>query len=213
MFTEGIKIYHITHISNVVGIVNQGLILSDAKMLSSGARHTSIGMSSIKKRRLNLPVRCNPPTTVGQYVPFYFCARSIMLYVLHMGNHPDMSFHDGQGSIVHLQSDLNKTIRWAKVQGKPWAFSDTNAGAGYANFYNSLNSLSCLDFDAIFKTDFSGPRTKEGKQAEFLFLDAFPWLLVEHIGVINAAMVRNVGNALTASEHKPTVSVEPEWYF
>jgi len=50
-------------------------------------------------------VKCHPGTKVGQYVPFYFCPRSIMLYILHRGNHPDLDYREGQGPILHLQAD------------------------------------------------------------------------------------------------------------
>jgi len=40
-------------------------------------------MSTIKARRLyDLEVDCHPGTKVGEYVPFYFCPWSIMLYLL-----------------------------------------------------------------------------------------------------------------------------------
>ncbi len=39
-------------------------------------------MSEIKRRRVEeLEVDCHPGTKVGDYVPFYFCPRSVMLFV------------------------------------------------------------------------------------------------------------------------------------
>jgi hypothetical protein len=50
-------------------------------------------MSTIKQRRLALPVTCHPDDHVGDHVPFYFCPRSIMLFVIHcappLACHPD----------------------------------------------------------------------------------------------------------------------------
>ena len=43
-------------------------------------------MGEIKARRLAQPVRCNPGTLVGDYVPFYFCPRSVMLYLIYKAN-------------------------------------------------------------------------------------------------------------------------------
>jgi hypothetical protein len=60
-------------------------------------------MSAIKRRRVEeLEVSCHPGTKVGDYVPFYFCPRSVMLYVIHRANHPDLSYRGGQEPIVHL---------------------------------------------------------------------------------------------------------------
>ena len=61
-----------------------------------------------------------------------------MLYLLHMGNHPELSYRGGQGPIVHLEGDLEATTRWAKSAGAKWAFSLSNAGAAYAEFRRSL---------------------------------------------------------------------------
>jgi len=49
-------------------------------------------------------------TTVGQYVPFYFCPRSVMLYVLHRGNHPSLEYRGGQTPLVHLEADLLSVV-------------------------------------------------------------------------------------------------------
>ena len=68
---------------------------------------------------------------VGKCVPFYFCPRSIMLYILHMGNHPEISFTGWQNNIIHLEADLNSTIDLANNANRKWVFTDRNAGSSY----------------------------------------------------------------------------------
>jgi ssDNA thymidine ADP-ribosyltransferase DarT-like protein len=92
------RIYHITHVDNLGSILSDGHLLSDAEMIARGGPDVAVGMSSIKQRRLRLPVKCFAATMVGQYVPFYFCPRSIMLYL--MGNHPELTYRGGQSPIV-----------------------------------------------------------------------------------------------------------------
>src|SRR5688500_18296866 len=95
-------IYHITHVDNLAQIAADGLLYSDAVMVARGGPPAAIGMSEIKRRRLyELHVKTHPNTRVGEYVPFYFCPRSIMLYLLHMPNHPELTYRGGQGLIVH----------------------------------------------------------------------------------------------------------------
>ena len=68
------KIYHITHVGNLERIIVAGGLLSDSRCLNLGLDVTTVGMSSIKRRRLEqLQVTCHPGTKVGEYVPFYFC--------------------------------------------------------------------------------------------------------------------------------------------
>jgi hypothetical protein len=108
------KIYPITHLRNLPQIVKEGMLLSDAKRIEQNLKCEIVGMSHIKQRRMNeIEVDCNPGTHVGDYVPFYFCPRSIMLYILHRGNHSDLNYKEGQRPIVHLQADLHAVVDWA----------------------------------------------------------------------------------------------------
>jgi hypothetical protein len=75
---------------------------------------------------------CHPGTKVGEYVPFYFCPRSIMLFLLHKGNHVDLTYRGGQRPIVHLEADLRTVVEWADSIERRWAFGNRNAGARYS---------------------------------------------------------------------------------
>jgi len=141
-----LKLYHITHVENLPGILADGCLVSDRAMVERGGPPRAIGMSSIKRRRVEkLEVPCHPGTKVGDYVPFHFCPRSIMLYVIHCANHPDLGYRDGQGAIVHLEADLDTVVRWATAQDVRWAFSLSNAGAYYSEFRSHMEDLSDLD--------------------------------------------------------------------
>ena len=208
------KIFHITHIDNLPSIITTGGLISDAKRLTEGLSCSVVGMSTIKRRRLEeIQVPCYPNTKVGEYVPFYFCSRSIMLYILHRRNHPELSYTGGQEPIIHLQADLTAVMHWADAHQVPWAFSSGNAGAYLTTFYRHPTDLDTLDWAAIAATDFREAEVKEGKQAEFLMFECFPWPLIEKIGVINRTMAIHVTTALAIAEHQPAIAVEPSWYF
>src|SRR5271168_4930359 len=132
------KIYHITHVDNLPRILADGRLLSDAVINSRGGPQRMIGMSAVKGRRLSLPVKCHAGDSVGEYVPFYFCPRSVILYIIYRGNHPDITYRDGQGPIVHLEADLNEVVGWANRNSKRWAFTLSNAGAVYAESRSDL---------------------------------------------------------------------------
>lgn len=63
------RLHHITHVSNLPSIVASGGLISDRAMRSSGGPAADIGMDTIKRRRLRLPVTCHPGDHVGDYVP------------------------------------------------------------------------------------------------------------------------------------------------
>ena len=207
------KIYHITHVDNLPGIVSDGALLSDRRISEAKGAAVTIGMSKIKQRRLLLPVHCHPRGHVGDYVPFNFCPRSVMLYVIHRGDHPGLTYRGGQGPIVHLEADARRVIEWAGRSGRAWAISLQNAGGAYAEFRCTAPGLRELDWSAIRSNDFRQPEVQEKKQAEFLIHHEFPWELVERIGVHSGAARDRATAAIAAASHQPSVSIQPTWCF
>ncbi len=212
--SRSIKIFHVTHLKNLPGIITAGVLWSDAKRLEKDLDCEIVGMSEIKRRRLEeLGVTCHPGTMVGQYVPFYFCPRSVMLYILYMGNHLELDYHEGQSPIVHLQADITTTIRWAEENNIRWAFSTSNAGAKYTQHYKNKESLNLVNWEAVQATDFRDPFIKEGKQAEFLVYESIPWEMIEKIGVIDSKIEHKVNSVLVGLQNKPLVTIERNWYY
>lgn len=207
------KIYHITHVDNLVSIIDECGLVSDATMTARGGPVAAIGMSRIKKRRLTLPVRCHEGDHVDDYVPFYFCPRSIMLYVIHCANKPELSYRGGQGPIIHLEADLQEVVAWADTENRRWAFSLSNVGAYYTEFRSELSALDELDWEAIRNNDFRSREVKEAKQAEFLVHPTFPWELVSRIGVRTAGVGEKAAEALQTGQHRPGVEIRPDWYY
>jgi hypothetical protein len=208
------KVYHITHVENLAAIVAEGGLVSDREMFDRGGPARAIGMSAIKERRIReLEVSCHPGTMVGDYVPLYFCPRSVMLYVIYRANHPELGYRGGQEPIVHLEADLHSVIRWAEANGRRWAFSLSNAGARYAMFYSRVERLDQLDWEAIAATDFRSAQVKECKQAELLVHGRFPFDLVERIGVRSAAVHGVATAAVAGARYRPRVEVRQDWYF
>ena len=91
------QIYHITHVDNLAKIIADGVLWSDRERLDRGIDCALVGMNKIKQRRLEeIVVDCHPATKVGEYVPFYFCPRSVMLYILWRGNHPEVTYREAR---------------------------------------------------------------------------------------------------------------------
>jgi len=206
------KIYHILHVDRLASVLADGCLWCDAEIARRAPPGTTIGMNSIKQRRLNeLTLTSHPGLHVGQCVPFYFCPRSIMLYLIHRANHPELAYRGGQCPIIHLEADLRVTVAWANANGRRWAFTLSNAGAYYFEDRDSLTQLHELDWDAIQARDWQGK--KEGKQAEFLIEHSFPWHLVERIGVMNRTIYTQVMHALAGAAHLPPVEIKRDWYY
>ena len=206
------KIYHIAHVDRLPSIVADGFLWCDSEIVRRAPAGTTIGMSGIKQRRLNeLSLSSHHDLHVGDCVPFYFCPRSVMLYLVYQGNHPEMAYRGGQGPILHFEADLNAVAAWANLQPLRWAFTLSNAGS---YFFEDRNDLACLVEINWTEVQARGWRAhKEGKQAEFLLEHHFPWHLIERIGVRDRTTYQQVVNALPAHGHRPTVEVRPDWYY
>ncbi|MCS0353441.1 DUF4433 domain-containing protein [Vibrio ordalii] len=206
------KIFHIVHVDRLASILRSNGLLCDARIIAQNAAGTTIGMNTIKQRRLTeLTLDSHPALYVGQCVPFYFCPRSIMLYVIHRADSDELAYKGGQGPIIHLQADLNATVQWAQQQRHRWAFTLSNAGSYYFEDRSDLAQLHELDWPAIYARQWQG--CKEGKQAEFLMEQSFPWHLVEEIVVQSPIIHQQVVNTLQMAAHRPPVTINPNWYY
>jgi hypothetical protein len=211
------KIYHIVHIDRLASIIADGFLWSDAVMVQRKGAGTTIGMSNIKARRLNeLNLSCHPDLRVGHCTPFYFCPRSVMLFLIYRRNE-ELTYKGGQEPIVHLQADLHATIAWAQQNGHRWAFTLSNAGAYYFEDRSDVASLGDINWDAVEARQWAGngvSRTvKEGKQAEFLIEGAFPWHLVERVAVFSPRYVQPASRAMQGAGHRPMIEIKRDWYY
>jgi hypothetical protein len=207
------KIYHITHIDNLPGIAADAELVCDAEIVRRGGPTTTIGMSSIKGRRLTLPVKCHPGDVVGDYVPFYFCPRSVMLYLLYMSNHRELTYRGGQGPIIHLEADLYEVMTWSQGAQRRWAFTRSNAGALYTEFFSDPSQLCEIDWEAVDAHDWKQPDIKEAKQAEFLLHQSLPFRLISRVGVQTRQLQAKVEDILADRDMMLRTEVRPDWYY
>ena len=205
------KIYHIVHVDRLPSIVSDGFLWSDATVTQLNRPGTTIGIDGIKQRRLSNTLRSHSGLHVGDCVPFYFCPRSIMLYVIHMGNNLDLPYRGGQRLIVHLEADLRKTVAWADRNGRRWAFTLTNAGSKYFEDRCNLEQLDEIDWKAVRARDWR--HCTDEKQAEFLIEKSFPWKLVRRVGVCSQRAYDRACDAVKAASHRPRIEVVPKWYY
>lgn len=173
-----LKIYHIVHVDRLSSIIADGYLWCDAEIVRRSPPGTTIGMNDIKQRRLQQPLTSHQNLRVGDCVPFYFCPRSIMLYLVYQGNHPELTYRGGQSPIIHLEADLHNTVKWAEQNQKRWAFTLSNAGSFFFEDRCNLTQLNEVDWNAVQNDQWGGSGVstsiKEGKQAEFLLEHSFP---------------------------------------
>ena len=205
------KVYHIVHVDRLASVVADGFLWCDAEAQRRASLGTIIGMAEIKQRRLTMSLTSHPGLCVGDCVPFHFCPRSVMLYVIDRANHPNLAYRGGQSPIVHIEADLHEVVIWADRSQRRWAFTLSNAASSYAEDRCRLEQLDELDWDAIRARDWRNRRDE--KQAEFLVERSFPWTLVRRIGVRSQHIREQARDILQADDHRPEVEVRKDWYY
>ena len=204
-------IYHITHLRNLPNILNENGLWCDAESVKRNIRPVEIAYTEIKERRTRKQIPLPPGGVLAEYVPFYFCNRSPMLYTIHMGNVP--AYRDGQANILHLVSSA-EAISQANL---PFVFTDGHAVVNLSLFYNDLKDLNQVDWKVVASWSWHDTMTDNDrmrrKQAEFLVKGSFPFSLIQEIGVYSAAIRERVLPLLENVEYKPIVSIQRKWYY
>jgi len=215
---QNLKIFHILHILHILHIDRLESIINDKFLYCDEIIHnrfnggTNIGMNHIKERRLNVFLSSYSDLTVGKCVPFYFCPRSVMLYVIKCGNHPDIAYCGGQENVIHLEFDMKKVLNWASANNKRCVFTTSSAGSYYFEDYKDFSCLDKINWNAINARQWQD--VKEDKQAEFLIESELSWGLLERIGVHNLSIYQKVSTMLNKlNVNKPVIEIKQDWYY
>lgn len=200
-------IFHITHLRNLQGIIQEGGLLPDAEVRRRAMDIQNIGYSHIKDRRMRRPIRAGMEGTLGQYVPFNFCNRSVMLFVIR-GGHAD--YGGGQEQILHLVSSVNTIVKY----GRPYVYTDIHADLDYAQHLDDLAKLEeTIDWGVMELRYWSDPEVKKRRQAEFLVWEFCPWEAIIGIATKTQSMADQVSSVLECAAHQPKILVRPNWYY
>ena len=204
-------ICHITHIDNLPSILREGGLICDRRAEENGLVKQGIAHDHIKLRRSKRKILRDPGGNLCDYVPFYFCHHSPMLYAIHRNQ--VMSYTGGQSSIVYLVSDTDTIVK----TNLPYVFTDGHADMKLSRQFSDVVDLNKLDWDIIKATSWSdtdedGDRTRR-KQAEFLVHDFFPWHCVTEIGVYNENIASSVAALIRGNEYLPPVRMRRAWYY
>lgn len=206
-----IFIYHITHVDNINSIIAEGGLWCDSEKELRGLAPVGIAHTHIKDRRARRIVPAGAGGVVADYVPFYFCPRSPMLYAIHTNS--VAGYQGGQSNIVHLVIDPDAIIQ----RGFSFAYSDGAAEMEISRFFDTPDQMAQLDWKVIRSWSWRNTQTdndrKRRKQAEFLVHKFSPWDLILEIGVYGPDMSTRIRSALENKFHKPIVNIRRQWYY
>lgn len=204
-------LYHFTHISNIASVAEEGLF-SDTQIEASRRAPKEVGNASVKQLRRRLEVPLAPGGCVADYVPFYFAARSPMLYIISRGDVP--TYSGGQDEIVYLVTCIEKVVE----ERLRFVFTDRNAALSLARYGDDLPVLDDhVDWDLMegrmWNNTDEEPDRLERRMAEFLVHGHVPWSAFIGVAARDDAKCQQVERALASVGAEILVAPRPEWYF
>lgn len=199
--------FRITHRDNLVHILKYGLVTKHHK--NAATNFVSIGNLEIIDVRSTTSVRMKEYGNIGDYVPFYFTPRSIMLYNIVTGYYAPKVPKRNKEEIIVIRCLIENLAKQPK-----WFFTDGQANDEETTHYMDLNNLNKIDWDCIQNSNFSksdGDYDRQRRyQAEFLVHHSVPFELLESICVYSEKMknwteqkLKETGVTIPVHIHQP----------
>ena len=204
-------LFHLTHVSNLATIARDGL-RCDSEVTDTRRAFTEVGNQDIKSRRRAQPVPIPPGGVVADYAPFYFAARSPMLYAIHGRNVP--TYTGSQDELVYLVTSIDVVIE----HGLATVFTDRNATLRFASYgTDPANIDRYVDWELMearwWHNTPQEPDRMERRMAEFLVHRHVPWSAIIGVAARTEERRRQASAALATVGATATVMSRPGWYF
>ena len=204
------RIFRLTHYKNLPFILGNGIHCANSKVKDPA--FVSIGAKRLIESRAITPVNLMPGKVLNDFVPFYFCPKSPMLYVLSRRGVEGVECV--QEDLVYLVSSVERIAE----QPLDFVFTDRHAVLAYANFFDRIEDLHQLDWTAI-RSEQWGDRydatrmVRELKQAEFLVCQHVPANCIEGIVCQTEKTSTFVAGYLADAGSQIPCVVRPNYFF
>lgn len=201
-------VYRITQIENVPWILDHGLHCASSP--TQDQNFVPIGLADLIQKRSTRAVAVPPGGYLSNYVPFYFCRHSRMMYKIVTG---DGVPRVDQGLIVYLVT----SVEALKTQGRRFLFTNKNAYLKNASYFDDVADLPSLDWPLLrgrdFRKDLNDPDKGARREAELLVHQELPLAGVLGIACLNETAQRRIAAWSQARGIEMNASVRPKWYF
>lgn len=172
-----IYIFRMIHFKNIEYVLQNGMCHQEHP--KADPEYINIGNPTLIKDRNDYNIKINPPGgKLGEYVPFYFAGHSPMLYQIKTGYGVT---HIPQEDIIFVCCDISDVISTCDE----WCFTDGHAKNAMSSFYNDLEDLTHIDWEAVNSTIWKNTENdydkQRKKQAEFLVKHYVPVSCIKYI--------------------------------
>lgn len=190
------RIFHLTHVKNLEGILTDQQILADA----AGASPV-VDISSADNRQLRREVSAGP-APVATYVPFFLAADAILWEGMRSGV---ANYRLSEDAHSIPASEFVMLVGSVRGAGDDAVITDGDA-ADPATEFSSPDMLGGRMPRRFFEEEDSV------RSAEFLVPNAFPFSSVTLVGVANDKVRSHVRELIATHGFTQKVSVYPPWF-
>lgn len=206
---------HFTHLDNLPSIVAAGRLSCDDRA-RQGQLRTEVGDPEIKENRRRRRVPVEPHGTVGDYVPFYFCARSPMMYRIACDCRDSVPgrYQGGDRPLIYLAarvgSIVDRRLRWIATDG--------NAAAAITRFTTDIRELGeMIDWPLLTAEKWHNTLEDNDRQrrrmAELLVHREVPLSVFHEVAAYSEPYAGRARSALGDHPLAQRVNVRPGWYY
>lgn len=202
--------YRITHIQNLPLILRHGILNKNHR--DANGDYIDIGNPEIIDVRSTTPVKIDEYGMIGDYVPFYFTPKSMMLLNIITGYRAPVVPRRSRSEILVIRCLIDELTNLPQ-----WFFTDGQGNDMATDHYHDLDELDTIDWEAIQKSnfkkndgDYDRPRRY---QAEFLVHERVPLESIESLNVYNQEAADYVNEQLTRNNINLAVHIQPKYFF
>lgn len=205
---ENIWLYRITHRDNLAHVLQYGICQKND--INANPDYKAIGHKDIIGKRTDHPVKIDGYGNIGDYIPFYFTPKSMMLYNILTGyGVPKVPPNE----IIFVATTVSKLISCES----DYFFTDGQANTRISRHLHQIQDLNKIDWEVIKSGDFrksindiDRPRRY---QAEFLVKRHVPVNCIEAIVAYNETGATFVKKELARTDLLIPVYIKKSFYF
>ena len=209
------RIYHVTHIRNLAGILNSGGLLADASDAWTARPVVDLSSAPQRAARRAALVAGDDSASVASFVPFFLSPNARLWdSLLTEANDPRLSPEAHRAEtydFVFLVSTVKKLhdARTGADDNAAAAVAVTNGdAAGALTRFGAAPETA----DRMLRSLRADVESQKIREAELLVTEQFPFELVTLVGVANDKVRDAVRAILATGAHKPKVVVYPPWF-
>jgi len=195
------RIYHVTHVSNLPGI------LRDRAILAASVPVLGLLPEELRSEHADIPIPGASAGTLAEYVPFFLSPDALLWHALRAGErHPRLSAGAREADLYDFVF-LVSTVKHIVGSGASFVVADRNADGPATRFASTRE-----DAEHMVHRLHSDNGGEQLLDAELLVADRLPLESITLVGVANDRVRQRVRDLLTGSDFTPKISVYPPWF-